>query len=148
LAWGTEVSDESLVFPSALAALAPTADDFVAAALRHVRFRAPELNAPFKTPRIEFVTMNGLGGQFIEDDGWVKIIVRSRFADDLAASRAILCHELCHYVLSASGIREPDTEENERLTDVAMFVFGLGEIFCDGYKRDALAINRTGHRLA
>ena len=51
---------------------------------------------------------------------------------DQEAARAILCHELCHYVLLASGIREPTTSENERLTDAAMFVAGIGRYFHDG----------------
>ena len=42
---------------------------------------------------------------------------------------SILCHEICHHVLSVQGIKEEDTLQNERLTDVCVFVCGLGSIY-------------------
>ena len=50
-------------------------------------------------------------------------------------------------MLGASGIRESSTLENERLTDVAMFVFGLGDVFLAGYKRSSNKQYRSGHKL-
>src|SRR5260221_14549671 len=49
--------------------------------------------------------------------------------------------------LGANGIREPTTRANERLTDVAMFVFGLGDIFLAGYRTKPGVVYRSGHRL-
>lgn len=86
------------------------------------------------TPRVVVERLPDAAGQFVEDDGWVKITVGSEFLREPAAAQAILCHELCHYVLGANGIREPTTKSNERLRDVAMFVFGLGEVFLAGYR--------------
>jgi hypothetical protein len=87
-------------------------------------------------------------GQFVEDEeGWIKIVVGMNFFDDIPAARAILCHELYHYILGANGIRLSPPIENERLTDVAIFVFGLGDIFLAGYQRAADANYRVGHRL-
>jgi hypothetical protein len=37
-----------------------------------------------------------------------------------------------HHVLSVAGVRKSDNSENERLTDRAMFVCGLGRVFLEG----------------
>lgn len=72
----------------------------------------------------------------------------SHLLSDRKAVRAILAHEVCHYILANSGIRENDFNENEKLTDACMFVCGLGQLFLDGYKREvAHGEYRTGHRL-
>jgi hypothetical protein len=115
--------------------------------LRHARQVAPRLNVPRFAPRVIVQPLCDAAGQFVEEDGWVKITVASTFFDDTLAARAILCHELCHYVLNASGIRDPSRAENERLTDAAMFVLGLGDIFLTGYRRAPTAEYRAGHRL-
>jgi hypothetical protein len=131
------------------ARLAPpgSLEPFVAALLRHIRAVAPALSVPFMTPRIEIAQMIDACGRFVEDDGWVKFVLRADFAVDIAASRAILCHEVCHYVLGANGIRFSDRHDNERLTDVAMFVFGLGAIFESGFRSTGAAISRRGYRM-
>lgn len=120
---------------------------FVMELLKHIRKVAPKLSVPETRPRIS-IEGTALGaGQFAEMGGWVKISVNSSFLLDLPASRAILCHEACHYVLNANGIHLPDNVENERLTDVAMIAFGLGGIFQSGYRRVPKAGYRAGHRL-
>jgi hypothetical protein len=121
-------------------------EQMIAKMLRHVRQSAPRLNVPRMTPRVVVQPLCNAAGQFVEEDGWVKIAVGSAFFRDAPAACSILCHELCHYVLNASGIRELSRDANERLTDVAIFVFGLGEIFLAGYRKDADEY-RPGHRL-
>jgi hypothetical protein len=91
--------------------------------------------------------IEGACGQFKEEDGWVTLILGKDFALNPAASRAILCHEICHYILFANGTRLVDRADNERLTDVAMFVFGMGEIFLNGFKSSNRASNRHKHRV-
>jgi hypothetical protein len=120
---------------------------FVTTLLKHVRLIAPRLHVPFMTPRIEIAQMEVACGQFVENDGWVKLVLSSEFALHAAASRAILCHELCHYILFANGIRIADRADNERLTDVAMFVLGMGEIYLNGFKLEIGVTNRRAHRL-
>ncbi len=88
-----------------------------------------------------------VGGTFAERDGWVEITIEKKFFDNRAARRAVLCHELCHYVLGAAGIREPATLDNERLTDVAMFAFGLGEVYMARYAVRPSGVGRAGYRL-
>ena len=103
---------------------------------------------PRLTPRVTVQPLCNVTGQFVEEDGWVKITVGSAsFFNDVLAARAILSHELCHYVLNASGMRDPSPVENERLTDAAMFVLGFGDIFLTGYRKAPTAEYRVGHRL-
>ncbi|MDR3529920.1 MAG: hypothetical protein P4L90_05115 [Rhodopila sp.] len=120
---------------------------FVTTLLKHVRLVAPRLNVPFMTPRIEISEIEDACGLFVEDNGWVKLVVSTEFALNPAASRAILCHEMCHYILFANGIRMEDRADNERLTDVAMFVLGMGDIFLNGFRSKNVGFNRRGHRM-
>lgn len=125
----------------------PDLQGFVEATLAHVRRIAPKANPPRLTPRITIEPSSIWAGQFSEESGWVKISVSANFQDNPLAARAILCHEICHYVLGSAGIKERESTENERLTDVAMFVFGLGDIFLAGYERRPVGDYRPGHRL-
>lgn len=147
-AWGPRDApqrDSWLLAPAAIHRFG-TGDSLITALLYHVRRIAPALTVPMLTPRLLIEDLPKDAGQFVEQDGWVKIAVGKNFFLDLPAARAILCHEICHYVLEANGIREATAGANERLTDVAMFVFGLGDVFLAGYHRVPDGY-RAGHRL-
>ena len=147
-AWGPREDSagvELVLSPRSLSGLSH--DDILAELLRHVRRVAPALSVPMMKPKIVVESIFGAAGQFLVQDGWVKISVGTEFFLNLSAAQAILCHELCHYVLEANGIRESTTLANERLTDVAMFVFGLGDIFLAGYQARPGIEYRRGHRL-
>jgi len=147
-AWGTreDIARTSfLLQPRSLHGLDCAA--IITEMLRHARQVAPRLNVPRLTPRVSVQPLCAAAGQFVEEDGWVKITVGSAFFNDMLAARAILAHELCHYVLNASGIRDPLRIENERLTDAAMFVLGLGGTFLAGYRKAPTTEYRVGHRL-
>ena len=146
--WGSREDNQtgSFVFNTKLVP-AGGAEIFVTTLLKHVRLVAPRLNVPFMTPRIEISEIEGVGGQFVENDGWVKLVLSTEFALKPAASRAILCHEICHYILFANSIWLADRADNERLTDVAMFVFGMGDIFLNGFRSRDVAFNQRGHRV-
>lgn len=122
-------------------------ETFVAALLKHARFVAPRLNVPFMTPRIEIAEIDGACGLFVEDNGWVRFVLKTETAANAAVARAVLCHEVCHYILAANGIRLPDRLDNERLTDVAMFVFGMGGIFLDGFQTKRTTFNPRAYRV-
>jgi len=47
---------------------------------------------------------------------------------------AILAHELTHHFLELKGIRYPDIDENERLTDLTTAYIGLGKLTLNGYE--------------
>jgi hypothetical protein len=98
------------------------------------------------TPRVVVGPLVEAAGLFSEQSGWVTLTVSQGFFDNRDAACAILCHELAHYVLNACGIRESERLRNERLTDVAMFVLGLGDVFLAGYK-SAPTSYRPGHKL-
>ena len=78
---------------------------FVEALITHIRRVAPKLNVPHLVPRVTIESSALWAGQFVEEDGWVKISISANFEEHKIAIRAILCHEVCHYVLSASGIK-------------------------------------------
>lgn len=46
---------------------------------------------------------------------------------------AILAHELTHHFMDLKGIRHPEVEENEKLTDLATAYIGLGKLTVNGY---------------
>jgi hypothetical protein len=145
--WGSREDNQtgSFVFDTRRAP-AGDAAIFVTTMLKHVRSVAPRLNVPFMTPRIEVSHIEGACGQFREEDGWVKLVLNTEFTLDPVSNRAILCHELCHYILSANGIHLPNQADNERLTDVAIFVFGMGRIFLDGLRSTNAALSRRSRR--
>jgi hypothetical protein len=102
--------------------------------LMHVRRVAPGLAVPTMVPRVRLVATFGEAGHFkVDRDGCVSIDLDSRFGLDHNTVVAILAHEMCHYVLENSGIRQAVTIENERLTDICMFVVGFGQVFLRGY---------------
>lgn len=123
-------------------------EDAIKLFLNHVRLVAPGFNVPVHIPRVKRERLASEAGKFVEADGFVSIALSEELLTNSKALRSILAHEVCHYVLNNSGIRESDTENNEKLTDLCMFVSGLGEIFVDGYKTEnAKEEYRVGHRL-
>ena len=146
-AWKSQESlyAEFLLNPSELPANSP--DKTIEAILNHVGQTAPGLSVPLRVPRVETGSIIE-AGQFKTSDGWVSVKLANNLLIDRKAVRAILAHEACHYILANSGIRESDFTENERLTDLCMFVCGLGELFLEGYKRESTQDEyRAGHRL-
>jgi hypothetical protein len=149
-AWGSreDIQSTTLVLNPAMVSNILGHQELVKTLLRHVDRIAPALSVPRMVPRIVVERLCEAAGQFVEDEeGWVKIVVGMNFFNNMSAARAILCHELCHYILGANGIRAVPTIENERLTDVAIFVFGLGDIFLAGYQSAPNSNYRVGHRL-
>jgi len=121
--------------PATLTA-APTYDEAIRRLLGHVREVSPRLAVPQMVPRVRLSSDRAALGLFREQDGWVTIAIDQTVALDGPAAHAVLCHEVCHYILGANGIREENTLANERLTDSAVFVFGLGWVFVQGRQSD------------
>ncbi len=119
----------------------------VDALLKHVKKITPRLDIPLLIPKIEIKHLPFAGGYFIEDEnGWVKIEIGSKYASQTKMMRSIMCHEVCHYILNHNGIRKKDTYENEKMTDVAMFVFGLGSIYLEGLNLKENNFTRDNHQ--
>ena len=117
--------------------------------IRHAQRITPGFQVPYMVPRVLVTPIPFAAGMFeVDEEGWVTIKVSPDFFQDKLAAQAILAHEVCHYILSNSGIRKSNFELNERYTDLCMFVCGFGEIFLAGYKRQAAQNDyRSGHRL-
>ena len=147
--WGPyrETATDGFALKPAHVAQLKDFEDVVKLFLKHIRQVAPGLYTPFMTPRIVVEPLTDAAGQFVVEDGWVRIVVGHKFFNDRKAALSILCHEICHYILGANSIQEFTTEDNERLTDVAMFVFGFGDIFLEGYHHKPKTKYRPGHRL-
>jgi hypothetical protein len=147
-AWGAQenLGGKFILEPSDLPVGSP--DKAIAAILNHARAVAPGLSVPLRIPRVETGAMAGAGGQFATPRGWAAVNLSGGLLTHRKAVRAVLEHEACRYILNNSGIRRQDYRENEVLTDLCMFVCGLGELFLSGYKSEAtLDENRGGHRL-
>jgi hypothetical protein len=147
-------SSESLhITPFALdpgALLSLRFEDGLRRMMKHAARIAPGLEVPLYTPVLRHSnTPISTAGQFrVDEEGYTFIEVDNRFSLDMKASYAILSHELCHYILETSGIRETDTSENERLTDICMFVLGFGHVFLQGYKRElARSLYHSDYRI-
>jgi hypothetical protein len=126
------------------------ADQAIKTMLEHARSVAPGLQVPYAQPNIIFTdTPSKTAGFFrVDEAGYVSITINSRFMLDRKSTYAVLSHELCHYILENSGIRRKNTLENERLTDICMFVLGYDELFLNGYKTKlAQSGYRANHKL-
>ena len=99
----------------------------------HARTWAPGFEVPFYVPKVNVCAYINAAGQFrVDSDGYVLIDVCPQFIGHPPALLAILAHEACHHILEMSGIRKETTADNERLTDLAIFVCGFGGILLDG----------------
>ena len=151
LSWTTEASFQYSSFvinPGDFNHIAEP-DKFVELLLRHARNTVPGFNVPYMIPRVVIEDIPFAAGLFqVDEEGWVTIKVGKRFFEDKLAAKAILAHEVCHYILENSGIRKNDFLLNERYTDMCMFICGFGQVFTSGYKREmAQSEYRPGHRL-
>ncbi|MEH1941582.1 MAG: hypothetical protein V7L01_15380 [Nostoc sp.] len=151
IAWTTEQSFRHPQFLLNLGDFAHTTapDQVVEVLIRHAKRVTPGFQVPYMVPRVLVTSIPFAAGMFEEDEeGWVTIKVSSDLFQDKLAAQAILAHEVCHYILSNSGIRKSSFEINERYTDLCMFVCGFGEIFLAGYKRQPAQNDyRPGHHL-
>lgn len=154
IAWTTEESFRQPQFLLNLSdfAYTPSPAQVVEALIRHAERITPGFQVPYMVPRVlveEVIAYPLAIGLFeVDEEGWVTIRVRSDFFEDQLTGQAILAHETCHYILENFGIRKSDFKENERYTDLCMFVCGFGQIFMAGYKRLPSQYEyRPGHHL-
>lgn len=102
----------------------------------HARRWAPGLMVPYKVPKVRISGTILPAGQYcVDSDGWVSIDVSTDFAYQSEALFVVLAHEACHHILDINGLDDKrNRDRNERLTDLAMFVFGFGDIVNGGRK--------------
>ena len=103
-------------------------------------------------PQIEFHPIEGningrhIAGQIQIGNQSEKIQIASHFKEKALQLGRILAHEISHDFLHSRGIMLSDTEENERLTDLASLVLGLGKLVLNGMeKRTGVNVLRLGY---
>jgi hypothetical protein len=152
IAWSTEqaFSDPAFCLRSNALAKINSPQQVLDIFLTHARRIAPGFAVPHLVPHVDIARMPRFwAGAFeVDSEGWVKIGVSQDFMSDNLAAQAILAHEICHYILGNAGLCKPDTYEDERYTDLCMFVLGFDEVFLNGYNRPASQSEyRPGHHL-
>jgi hypothetical protein len=60
---------------------------------------------------------------------------------------ATLAHELAHHYLARMGVRLSDTDENERLTDLATIYLGLGKLTLNGYEPQTWSVRQRDGKV-
>lgn len=114
-----------------------SADDIAEVAkilVNETRKRINKLEVPFRKPRVEFTSFlpNNEPG-YIEFGEYETIIrIHPNYKDNPFGLASILCHELAHFILDHNGLRKNNTQENEKLTDLFIFVCGQGLIHLQG----------------
>ena len=100
----------------------------------HARRWAPGLIVPYNVPRVRLSEALANPGQYnVDSDGWVAIDVSTEFASRDQALSVILAHEACHHILDLTGHDDKrDRARTERMTDLAMFICGFGDIVRGG----------------
>ena len=103
---------------------------------RHARTWAPGFDIPYSIPKIIVSSRISSAGQYRADkDGYLFIEIARGFIGSPEAILAILAHETCHHILDLSGIRGFSVDESERLTDLAAFICGFGELILHGHSQ-------------
>lgn len=103
----------------------------------HARTWAPGLDVPSFVPPVRIADLESHAGHFlVDEESYASIAVSTEFLGSIDATLLILAHEACHHILLQSGISyqyKNDLVLNERVTDLAMFVCGFGEIVRRGH---------------
>ena len=101
----------------------------------HAREWAPGLEVPYNIPKLRLTGLLDAAGQFeVDGDGWLTIRMSPEFLSNPATMWLILAHEVCHHILTQSGLDEQSNKiRNERKTDLTMFVCGFGGLVQAGY---------------
>lgn len=113
----------------------------------HARTWAPGFDVPTFVPPILIANPKSHAGVFgVDAENYGTITVSTEFLTSVEATLLILAHEACHHILLQSGLSyqfKNDVPVNERITDLAMFVCGFGEIVQRGHS----VVKRSGGRL-
>lgn len=126
------------IFPEILLRKDDLSTDDVAEAAKilvsETRKRINKLQVPFRKPRVEFTKLlpNNEPGHIEFGEYETIIRIHPDYRDNPFGLASILCHELAHFILDHNGLRKNNTNENEKLTDLFIFVCGQGLIHLQG----------------
>jgi hypothetical protein len=103
---------------------------------KHARTWAPGFEIPYRVPKVSVSSLIDSAGQYrADEDGYLFIEIARGFLGSPEAILAILAHESSHHILDLSGIRGSSGDERERLTDLAAFICGFGELILQGHSK-------------
>ena len=99
-----------------------------------IRKKINKLEVPFRKPRVEFTKLlpNNEPGHIEFGEYETIIRIHPNYIDNPFALASILCHETAHFILDHNGLRKDNTNENEKLTDLFIFVCGQGLVHLQG----------------
>ena len=102
--------------------------------VNETRKRINKLEVPFRKPRVEFTSLlpNNEPGHIEFGEYETVIRIHPDYTDNPFALASILCHEIAHFILDHNGLRKDDRNENEKLTDLFIFVCGQGLVHLQG----------------
>lgn len=102
---------------------------------QHARVWAPGFDVPYHIPQVRIGSLHDAVGTFrVDRDGWTRIDVTRETFQTPNAVWLTLAHEICHHILEQSGLADKlNTKRNERMTDIAMFICGFGNLVMNGH---------------
>ena len=129
----------------------PSTSDAMRAILRrlydHARIWTPGFEVPFHVPQVKLTPSSAAAGVYrVDPSGYISMNISPEFVGRDSAVLTILAHSSCHHILDLSGLRDTSFEECERLTHLAAFVCGFGEVIIQGQaqvKKPASGSSRT-----
>jgi hypothetical protein len=86
---------------------------------------------------VHFVDLNGPAGRVTTQGASYYIEIDQKYRGDPTAVLAILAHEFAHVFLTRRGVRVPNDQQNEELTDVVAALAGFGSILKAACKRES-----------
>lgn len=102
------------------------------------------------TPKCSFKVLDeGVGGNTLccNPNIDVEINVSTNYRNNVAATLAILAHEICHKYLYVNGLYNPITIINEIFTDLCTMYVGFGELIIKGYITERQERSQTGNTI-
>lgn len=103
------------------------------------------------TPKCTWeVTSEGTGGNVTlnnNPDKIVRVRVSLSYQNNLAATLAILAHEICHKLLFCYGLHYPIDIINEINTDLCTMYVGFGRLILNGYITNTSYESQVGNRV-
>jgi hypothetical protein len=102
----------------------------------HAGMWCPGLSTPAGLPHVTVSLMDEgkTIGQYSHDGKRANVTIARSILSTPLALLATMAHEACHHILDLSSLNDPDRTQNERKTDLAMYVCGFGEIAQSGYR--------------
>lgn len=113
----------------------------------HARKWVPGFDVPYSVPRVVVEDHIQAAGSFtVDSSGFVIIRIAPYLLQEARLRHLVLAHEVCHHLLEQAGVADhANLELNERMTDLAMFVCGFGQVALEGWAISQLTPETVGY---